>query len=461
MKVTVISLFTALGITTWFYSGSEYAIQGGGFISATEEVTSWKTDIDLGSGFVLTTFLTLEKEDNRITMTSPRNADMRIVGRAKSYLGRWTGRLPEGGILLRIQGELNGDSITGNAAVAVLGEMQFVGSIDRDSISGTLFKNDTVRVGTVQGGLSHKSSLDYHQLYDRISEISKENIYNKGILESDEWESFESDLESLCSKAKDDIEMFIGFSMYSSELPFSHFRFFINDSERSDTASKSQSVHFEEQNSSIAYLRIDNFSSSRQELEYHMPLILEKGYEHLIVDLRDNPGGGIESAFAFAKYILNSKTEIGYFTTNRFNYDEFDSSTFGQLPELEPETTEGFIDYLMNGPGSKMILNEHSNEVFTGHIYLLTNSNTASTCEPIVNVLKGRQNITVIGETTAGAMLSATYFDLYDKYKLVLPIADFYTMDGSRLDGVGVAPDISVNSDSALDKTLQLIRQDL
>ena len=191
-----------------------------------------------------------------------------------------------------------------------------------------------------------------------------------------------------------------------------------------------------------------------------MPKIVERGYEHLIVDLRDNPGGGVEAAYAFAKYIINSKTDIGYFTTNRFIFEKFDTATFSKLPQIEPETTDDFIEYLKKGIGAKMILSEHQNEVFAGHLYILINSNTASTCEPIVHALKGRKNVTVIGETTAGAMLSADYFDLYGKYKLVLPVADFYTMNGSRLDGLGVSPDILTKSDSALVKSYQMIQED-
>jgi len=40
---------------------------------------------------------------------------------------------------------------------------------------------------------------------------------------------------------------------------------------------------------------------------------------------------------------------------------------------------------------------------------------------------------------------------------LMLPIADFYTYDGVRLDKVGVAPDIVVKSDDALAKALEMI----
>jgi len=232
----------------------------------------------------------------------------------------------------------------------------------------------------------------------------------------------------------------------------------MQEEQDSDTIASEKAVHFEEKPNGIGYLKIDNFSTSAEELKEIMPRIVEKAYPHLIVDLRNNSGGGVEAAYAFASHLVNTNTDIGYFTTNRFKFESFDTNTFNQLPEVEPETTEGFIAYLMQNDGAKMIVKAHQNEIFSGQLYLLTNSNTASTCEPIVYVLKALENVTVIGESTAGAMLSANYFELYGKYKLVIPIADFFTMDGERLDGEGVQPDVLVASDSAMVKTLQLIQ---
>lgn len=39
----------------------------------------------------------------------------------------------------------------------------------------------------------------------------------------------------------------------------------------------------------------------------------------------------------------------------------------------------------------------------------------------------------------------------------MLPIADFYTYDGVRLDKIGVDPDIEVKSEGALEKAMELI----
>jgi C-terminal processing protease CtpA/Prc len=71
--------------------------------------------------------------------------------------------------------------------------------------------------------------------------------------------------------------------------------------------------------------------------------------------------------------------------------------------------------------------------------------------------MKSHKLATIVGEKTAGAMLSATPFTLTDNYTLILPIADYYTADKLRLDQVGVEPDIEVASDKALEHVIGLI----
>lgn len=189
-----------------------------------------------------------------------------------------------------------------------------------------------------------------------------------------------------------------------------------------------------------------------------LPQIVENtAYKNLIIDLRNNGGGGIDAAFAFAKYIVKEDMEVGYFPTNKLVYSGYQPEVFNKLPELQPKSTEEFGNELKATPGVKLIFKKPSNPVFTGKLYILTNGYTASTCEPIVYALKNTKNATIIGEKTYGAMLAASPFVVSGKYMLMLPIADFYTYDGARLDQVGVRPDIEVKSENALTKALELI----
>jgi C-terminal processing protease CtpA/Prc len=87
-------------------------------------------------------------------------------------------------------------------------------------------------------------------------------------------------------------------------------------------------------------------------------------------------------------------------------------------------------------------------------IYLLTNKYTASACEPLVHGLKNTGNIQVIGEKTAGAMLSPTLYDVGNDFFLIVPTADYLTNEWTSIEGVGVKPDIEVKSKKALDFVL-------
>jgi C-terminal processing protease CtpA/Prc len=92
-----------------------------------------------------------------------------------------------------------------------------------------------------------------------------------------------------------------------------------------------------------------------------------------------------------------------------------------------------------------------------GRVFVLTSRRTASACEPTVYALKNAPNVTVIGERTAGAMLSSGAYYLQSGFLLTLPVADYYTVDGVRLEGNGVQPDIAVPATDALDRALTII----
>lgn len=65
---------------------------------------------------------------------------------------------------------------------------------------------------------------------------------------------------------------------------------------------------------------------------------------------------------------------------------------------------------------------------------------------------------TIVGEKTAGAMLSAAPFYLKDNYTLLIPLADYYTVGKKRLDKIGVEPDIKIDSDNALELVMQILK---
>lgn len=434
---------------------------------AQTDSSHYKTEIDFGNGTVFSTFLKISNTHEQFTITSPEDADIRIYG-GKAKLGRILGKSPKKGIIITISGKRQSDSLYGDTNIPMVGKLKFRGSLKNGVLNGALLNNDGMDIGTLRGILSAENKMDYRYLYPMLINTVENNIYSVSVLKTTDWKKFKKEIEKLCATAHDDIEMYFGFNILAQQLPFSHLNFTIGQDqeetkdvekpEETPTATTQKSVVFEEKNSATAYLQIKNFSNSTEELAATLPqIIANPNCKNLIIDLRNNPGGGIEAAFEFSKHIIGSDMEVGYFLSNKLDYSGYQAALFKTLPELQPKGTKEFTDELKASPGVKLIFKRPDNPVFSGNIYVLTNGITASTSEPIVYTLKNRKIATIVGEKTRGAMLSAAPFVVSGKYMLILPIGDFYTYDGVRLDRVGVTPDIEVDSDNALNKVLEII----
>lgn len=429
--------------------------------------THFKSEIDFGNGTVFSTFLDFNSKENKFAITSPQNADVRIFG-GKAKLGRALGKSPKKGIIVTISGEIKNDSLIGESKIPMVGKLQFKGKIQKDILSGLFYNTEGIEIGSLNGAVSAENKLDYNYLYPMIMKTVSDNIYSKSALQNKDWKKFEEDLKQLCAKAHDDIELYFGFNILAQKLPFTHLSLLIseedknedaeNSNDTSEISSTSKSVFFEEKNSTTAYLKIKNFSTSEKELAIALPKIVEnQKYKNLIIDLRDNGGGGISAAFALAKYIVSEDLKVGYFPTNKLAYNGFQQDLFNSLPAFQPKDTEEFGNELRKSAGVQLIFKKPTNQVFTGAIYVLVNGKTGSTCEPIVYALKNSKRATVIGENTYGGMLAASPYTVIGKYRLMIPIADFYTYDGVRLDKVGVAPDVKTKSEDAENKALEII----
>lgn len=425
---------------------------------AQKKQAHFKSDIDFGNGTVFTTFLDVSVGKGHFTITSPKNADVRMFG-GKARLGRIMGKSPKKGIILTIKGTQAADSLLGETTMPMFGKLTFKGAFSENSLSGE-FSNQSESIGFLKGYQTAEEKADYAYLYPKIQATIRDNIYSATVLQTDEWKDFEKKTESLCHDTQDDIELFLGFNILAQELPFTHLSLLIAKDTADDEqpTGSAKTVVFEEKTQNTAYLSIKNFSTSKAELAAVLPgIVKNKKYDNLIIDLRDNSGGGIDAAFKLAQYIVTRDLDVGYFVTNKLPYSGYDANLFGNLPELQPRSTRDFTDELKTLPGVKLVFKKPSEQVFTGKLYVLTNAKTASTCEPIVYALKNNKMATIIGEKTYGGMLAASAFVVSGKYSLMVPIADFFTYDGVRLDKVGVTPDIETRSEDALAKALELI----
>jgi C-terminal processing protease CtpA/Prc len=84
---------------------------------------------------------------------------------------------------------------------------------------------------------------------------------------------------------------------------------------------------------------------------------------------------------------------------------------------------------------------------FHGRVTLLVNRHTASAAEMIVAFARENKLARIIGEKTAGKLLSATSVKVGQGFRLALPTGAYYTWNGSVLEGTPIEPDELVEFD--------------
>src|SRR5210317_1678517 len=91
----------------------------------------------------------------------------------------------------------------------------------------------------------------------------------------------------------------------------------------------------------------------------------------------------------------------------------------------------------------------------TASVYILTSKRTASAAELATDALRGANRATIVGENTAGEILSQKIYDIPGGFHLSLPIADYYSAVNGRIEGVGIRPDIETDAANALEVALK------
>ncbi|HKS54489.1 MAG TPA: S41 family peptidase [Steroidobacteraceae bacterium] len=180
----------------------------------------------------------------------------------------------------------------------------------------------------------------------------------------------------------------------------------------------------------IGYLRIKRFDWP----EYCAPTAIAAmnflaDSDALIFDLRVNYGGAPEMAALISSYLFDQRTHLD---------DSYDRAR---------NTTEQWwtVPHL---PGKKL----------TGKpIFILTSARTFSAGEQFSYDLKVLKRATLIGETTGGGAHSIRPHRIDDHFFMRVPFGRFINpVTKTNWEGVGVAPDVPVAADQALDAALKL-----
>ncbi len=423
------------------------------------------THDDVGS---VRTYMNVEISQNTFISYTRKGADKDIFGGWTSLLSRVFTNTMKEGTLLRIENgvwEKVSDTIKVKGVfTSPIGNYYLNGIVIDKRLEAELTNKTGKKIGFISGDKRHKNYPleDYTALFEKTIEMTEKYIYDAKLVKSKEWKVFKSRVLKISPKIQDDLEAVFAFYYYAGKLPFSHYGLLRNTEDVDYTVPASQKkMKLLEKNDHTAYWELTSFGGSATEIDSTFEIIKNKGYKNLIVDLRNNTGGSIEAGLAFVNQLAEEPYYGGVFLTRKY----FDNHK--QLPDIKNYSSflnfsSSNYDLLLKGihkNGGICLKADPVKNRYKGKVFILVSHKTASTSEPVVYGLKHNKRAIIVGEKTAGAMLNSEFFDLGNQYQLMIPTADYYTVDGFRIDQNGVKPDIEVNQSEALEYVLNSLIQ--
>lgn len=205
----------------------------------------------------------------------------------------------------------------------------------------------------------------------------------------------------------------------------------VKTSEASVTTAPAPQPEAHAQSTRVGYLRIDSFTqwSTSEQVENAMKQL--SGYDALVIDLRDNPGGFVHEAIRTASLFMDSGVitrieirvpEKGYLNTN------VHVSPYG----LWLENSYGFAK---NVP--LPLFYRRPNLLQGRPVVLLVNENTASAAEMFSAALIDNGIATAVGTTTYGKGIGQTYIPVGNGHRLRITHLKATTPNGVFLGDAG------------------------
>lgn len=177
------------------------------------------------------------------------------------------------------------------------------------------------------------------------------------------------------------------------------------------------SVFHEMLDDSVGYVRITEFKGVTYD-QYMSAFedLRDKGMKKMVVDLRDNPGG-----------LLDSVCDI--------------------LEEILPE---GLIVYTEDKYGEREEIRGDGKNPLEIPLAVLVNEGSASASEIFAGAVKDYGVGVIVGTTTYGKGVVQSIRTLSDGSAVKLTISKYYTPKGNNIHEVGITPDVEVKLDTNL-----------
>ena len=171
----------------------------------------------------------------------------------------------------------------------------------------------------------------------------------------------------------------------------------------------------------------------------------------LIIDARENRGGGLAEMDLMFAQLFDQPTELVRMDTRSAVQQEYGSPFDGSPTVTKADGPEGVVRQVHSA-----IPAAAGATLGKAKVYLLISGHTASAGEHLSLSLKRTHRATLIGETTRGAGHYGGFEQLPGGYAAFIPVGRTFDPDtGEGWEGKGVNPDVEVTADKALDEALR------
>ena len=170
---------------------------------------------------------------------------------------------------------------------------------------------------------------------------------------------------------------------------------------------------------SIGYIYLSTFGTGvSKDFSKALEELKDSHMRCLIIDLRDNPGGTLDSAVEIADMLLGECTIVS----------------------------------VKDKHGNEQVYSSDKKDVNLP-ICVLVNENSASASEVLSAALRDNGKATLVGKKTFGKGVVQSVVDLGDGTGISVTIAKYYTPSGVCINGVGILPDVEVELADGADVT--------
>jgi len=305
---------------------------------------------------------------------------------------------------------------------------------------------------------------NYAEVVTAINETMRAYHYNPAELKTPEYRRVEAAVTALAETATTDEAFTEGFREIWRNGPFSHVRLDPAGQSAEELADHLDTIRVGGGGAlltwqgDVAVLTVNTMMGldTIEEIDAAYAEIAERETAALIIDLREN-GGGAFAILPLVSHLLTEPFDAGSFVSQRWNavnHHEPSRIDLESVAAWEGWSIKAFWADVQSDPITRVSF-WPAEPAFEGPVYVLTSKRTASAAELAADALKSAERAIIIGENTAGEMLSQKIYDVPGGFHLSLPIADYYSVVNGRIEGVGIKPDVETDAADALDVALK------